>query len=113
MTQPLHPTDRLTASTINDEQLEALYQRAEDAEAERVRWLAFIERGMDTHMQFSVLRPDGTTEQLPCADWCYACRIERADTVIGRVQALAKEYPVWISTPLLDAALDTAVPREA
>jgi len=98
-------TDRLTASTINDEQLDELYVRAETAEAERVRWLAFIQRGLTEHMQFSVLRPDGTTEQLPCADWCYACRIEKADAVVARVQALAEEYPAWISTALIDAAL--------
>lgn len=51
-------------------------KRAEKAEAERDKWVAFIERGFDTHMQFGILNEDGTTEQMPCADWCYACKIE-------------------------------------
>ncbi|MFC8676732.1 hypothetical protein ACFUEN_29105 [Streptomyces griseorubiginosus] len=61
--------------------------RARTAEAAVHHWTAFIERGMDTHMQFSVLHPDGTTEQLPCADWCYACRIENAETALATAQA--------------------------
>lgn len=63
--------------------------RAERAEAEAARWLAFIERGLDTHMSFGVINPDGTTEQLPCADWCHACRVERAEAALGRVRELA------------------------
>lgn len=62
------------------EALASATERAAHAEAERNRWLAFIERGMDTHTQFSVIRDDGTLEQLPCADWCYACRLERTET---------------------------------
>lgn len=37
-----------------------------------------LERIPDVHMQFGLLNPDGTTEQLPCADWCYACRLDKA-----------------------------------
>jgi hypothetical protein len=57
---------------------------AEHWENEAKRWLAFIQRGMDTHTQFSLLHPDGTVEKLPCADWCYACRIERAEAELRR-----------------------------
>jgi hypothetical protein len=64
-------------------------READAARAESARWLAFIERGMDTHMQFSVVQPDGTTQQLPCADWCHACRVEKAEAAIERVRAQA------------------------
>lgn len=50
---------------------------AKQAEADRLR--ALIERGFDTHMQFGVTEPDGTTTMLPCADWCYACKLEKAE----------------------------------
>lgn len=50
----------------------------QEARADAARWLAFIERGFDEHMQFGVVHPDGTTEMLPCADWCYACKLEKA-----------------------------------
>ncbi|MFJ6085109.1 hypothetical protein ACIQI8_27245 [Streptomyces sp. NPDC092369] len=52
--------------------------RARTAEAAVRNWIAFINRGMDTHTQFSLLHPDGTLEQLPCVDWCHACRLEQA-----------------------------------
>lgn len=78
---------------------DGMYGRLAAAEAEVKRWLAFIERGMDTHMQFSTLKPDGTIEQLPCADWCYACRLDRteaerddAQAAITRVQQLADRW---------------------
>lgn len=54
---------------------------AEHWEGETKRWLAFIERGMETHMRFGVIREDGTREELPCADWCYACRLDRAEQI--------------------------------
>ncbi|MEV1063409.1 hypothetical protein [Streptomyces sp. NPDC050263] len=66
-------------------------ERVRQVEAEVQRWLAFIERGMDTHMQFSVIREDGSTEQLPCADWCYACRIEKAEGAVARVGELHRK----------------------
>lgn len=69
-------------------QARAWAARARAAEADVAHWLAFIERGMDTHMQFSVIK-DGVTEQLPCADWCYACRVERAEAAIERARGLA------------------------
>ncbi|MFJ1995287.1 hypothetical protein [Streptomyces asiaticus] len=89
-------------------------QRAKRAEAEVQRWLAFIERGITEHMQFGLLHPDGTTEQLPCADWCYACRVEKAEAAITRVRALRErtrvispdaQGPTWEA---LDIALDGA-----
>lgn len=102
-------TDRLTVDSINSDQLDELYddldryeevqgdmneqavrltRQAETAKAEAARWLAFIERGLDTHMAFSVIKSDGSTEQLPCADWCHACRVERAEAAVARVRAL-------------------------
>ena len=78
------------APTVADWERER--QRAEQAEAEAKRWLAFIERGMDTHMQFGVIKPDGSTEQLPCADWCYACRVERAEAAVARVRAALAQF---------------------
>ena len=67
-------------------------QRADQAEAEARRWLAFIERGIDTHMSFGVIHPDGTREQLPCADWCYACRVGRAEGTVRRVVDLCDRW---------------------
>ncbi|MFI5880870.1 hypothetical protein [Streptomyces sp. NPDC051554] len=107
--------DRHTIDTITTDALNALYEqleaaeetesqrqlatarealasattRAASAEAQAEHWLAFIER-FPNHMQFSVLRPDGTTALLPCADWCYACRVENAEAAIARVRALAE-----------------------
>lgn len=66
---------------------------AEYWEGETKRWLAFIERGMETHMRFGVIREDGTREELPCADWCYACRIEKAEVAINRVRHLTDDGP--------------------
>lgn len=68
---------------------------AEHWENEAKRWLAFIQRGMDTHTQFSLLHPDGTIEKLPCADWCYACRIEKSEAGAQRVSAL---YERWLKS---------------
>ncbi|WP_019060005.1 hypothetical protein [Streptomyces prunicolor] len=107
--------DRHTIDTITTDALNALYEqlkaaeetesqrqlatarealasattRAASAEAQAEHWLAFIER-FPNHMQFSLLRPDGTTALLPCADWCYACRVENAEAAIARVRALAE-----------------------
>ncbi|MDX5569830.1 hypothetical protein PYK79_50080 [Streptomyces sp. ID05-04B] len=75
-------------------------------EADVQRWLAFIERGMDTHMQFSVLRPDGTSEQLPCADWCHACRVEKAEAAITRVRALLDTHLGPLATAAVRRALE-------
>jgi hypothetical protein len=66
---------------------------AEHWEAETKRWLAFIERGMETHMRFGVIREDGTREELPCADWCYACRIQTAEAAITRIRHLTADGP--------------------
>lgn len=62
---------------------EARAREAQDM-AEQLR--AFIDRGFDTHAKFSVIAPDGSTEELPCADWCLACKIERAEATIERVR---------------------------
>ncbi|MBD3004730.1 hypothetical protein [Streptomyces sp. 5-10] len=68
------------------QRMEELTVRAEKGEAEVKKWLAFIERGLTQHMQFGVIHPDGTVEQLPCADWCYACRVEEAEGAVARVR---------------------------
>jgi hypothetical protein len=65
---------------MNDDLLEALYD-------ERDQLRAWLERGIDQHMAFGLIRPDGTDEQFPCADWCYACRLDRAEAerdMLGR-----------------------------
>lgn len=58
---------------------------AKQAEADNLR--AFIERGFDTHMQFGLLNADGTTTMLPCADWCHACKVEKAETERDELRA--------------------------
>ncbi|MEU6340246.1 hypothetical protein ABZ883_04755 [Streptomyces sp. NPDC046977] len=57
---------------------------------------ALVERMPTVHMQFSVLEPDGSTTLQPCADWCYACRIEQAEGAIERAHHLAD---VWDDAP--------------
>ena len=59
-----------------------------EAREEAARWLAFIERGMDNHMQFGVINEDGTTEQLPCADWCQRCKINRAEGKLAEARRM-------------------------
>lgn len=131
-------TDRHTVETITADALNALYEqldaaeateserqlaaarealasattRAASAEAQVKHWLEFIER-FPAHMQFSLAHPDGTTEQLPCADWCYACRLERAEAFKVSVANLLAEYEVgeWAlhsATIALRALLDQA-----
>lgn len=90
--------------------IQRLISRTEQAEADVKKWLAFIERGMDTHMSFGVINPDGTTEQLPCADWCYACRLEHAEAEAERLGAQYTEAMSGASklSHLLDAAREYA-----
>lgn len=77
-------------------------------EADVQRWLAFIERGMDTHMQFQRILPDGTSEQLPCADWCHACRVEKAEAAIARVRRLCElTIASSVRVQAIDQARDT------
>jgi hypothetical protein len=64
--------------------LQAALQEARD---EAAGWIACIQRGFDEHMQFSVLKPDGSTEQLPCADWCYACKLANTEAERDRLAA--------------------------
>lgn len=85
--------------------VEAELVQSDIAHAEAERWLTFIQRGLDTHMQFSVLGPDGIAEPLPCADWCYACRIEQAETFTTALAELiaAHEGDEWASHPATTA----------
>lgn len=100
MTVPVHPTpdlrdrlrraladaggwdfDRLEPHDFQDEtdRLLAIVQPELDVkQAEISRLIGFIERGFDTHMQFGVIGADGVTTMQPCADWCYACKLDLA-----------------------------------
>jgi hypothetical protein len=79
----------------------SLLARAEQAEAERDALAAqvaamtgMLERMPEVHMQFGLLHPDGTTEQLPCADWCYACKLQTAIERADRAEATVREQVV-------------------
>jgi hypothetical protein len=61
---------------VADAATDAVRPVLEEIFHDRARWLAFIERGMTEHMQFGLVKDDGTTEMLPCADWCVACKLE-------------------------------------
>lgn len=40
-----------------------------------------MEATPETHMRFGFIHPDGTYEEpTTCADWCYACKLERLQT---------------------------------
>lgn len=48
-----------------------------------------LEAFPEKHMRFGVLQKDGTIEQAQaCADWCYACKIDRLQR---RVDELEKQ----------------------
>lgn len=96
-TRHLHFIQKLCRSRS----LEALGRRAyaEDLKAkiseqahEIDRWLAFIERGITTHMQFNLRNPDGTTTELPCADWCHACEVEKLQAEVSQLNELVDAY---------------------
>jgi hypothetical protein len=83
---PLHRRQRVADA------LRAVVQPTLAAAQDRADQLqALIERGFDTHMQFSVLEADGTTTMLPCADWCYACKLEKAEAEVKRLRAGEEE----------------------
>jgi hypothetical protein len=47
-----------------------------------------IETIPETHMRFGYVRPDGSYEEpTRCADWCYACKLERLQTGFDTVRA--------------------------
>lgn len=71
--------------------LEAALIALRDAREEAARWLAFLERGMDTHIQFGVINKDGTTERLPCADWCQPCKIDRSEKKLAEARRMHDE----------------------
>lgn len=90
--------------------------------AENTRLRAFIGREITQHMRFGILRPDGTTEMLPCADWCYACRLEEArrerDELRDQLRRTRIELDHWMRviapelTEQRDLARATAVALE-
>jgi hypothetical protein len=63
--------------------------------AENVRILALMERLPDEHMRFGVLGEHGA-EMLPCADWCYACKVERQAAEIARLNKAVDIAKGWI-----------------
>jgi hypothetical protein len=91
-------------------------QRAEEAERQRDTAHRMMERFPDVHMRFGVV---GVVEpeDAACADWCYACRLNRAErqrdealAAVQRVRDLAHDMRnitgarAWAER--LDAALD-------
>lgn len=76
---------------------------AKQAETDNLR--AFIERGFDTHMQFGLLNADGTTTMLPCADWCHACKVEKAtargDIWKAKAVAIEQDRDALLNQPAL------------
>jgi hypothetical protein len=70
----------------------AVWPRLREARAGLDELREFIERGWDTHMRFGVLRQDGTTDLLPCADWCWACRLETAQAQAAAAEQLAEQW---------------------
>lgn len=47
------------------------------AQIDNQRLQAWMERIPQEHMRFGVIDSDGKTEMLECADWCYACKLDR------------------------------------
>lgn len=103
-----------------------LTRRAEEAEKQRDAAHRMLERIPDVHMRFGVV---GVVEpeDAACADWCYACRLERAETAVQRVRDLAdaadadvsgsfarrfggEPFPAKVPTEVLRAALDAKQP---
>jgi hypothetical protein len=60
--------------------------------AERDLLRGMIERIGTQHMRFGVIQADGTTEMLPCADWCYACKAERLASAEARLERIADAH---------------------
>jgi transcriptional regulator with XRE-family HTH domain len=50
---------------------------------------AIMERFPDVHMRFRVLGEPG---DLPCADWCYACKLDAATKRAEQAEREAREY---------------------
>jgi hypothetical protein len=47
-----------------------------------------LERMPEKHMRFNHLNPDGTVSEAGnCADWCYACKLEKLRSEVGRLEA--------------------------
>lgn len=87
---------------------------AKQAESDNLR--AFIERGFDTHMQFGLLNADGTTTMLPCADWCHACKVEKAtargDIWKARAVAIEQDRDALLNQPALRLCIYPACLRQ-
>ncbi len=79
----LRGVEQAYAAKENAELLDAL----DKADGEHVREISeyrktidvlnrILETFPDSHARFGVINPDGTSEILPCADWCHACKID-------------------------------------
>lgn len=47
------------------------------------RFQSWLERFPEVHMRFGVIDAEGETEMLPCADWCYACKLDQLQTELA------------------------------
>ncbi|MER7971048.1 hypothetical protein ABTX35_18975 [Streptomyces sp. NPDC096080] len=106
-THSLTPEDSHLLRTLIDAEI----RDVEAARTETAHWLAFIDRGMNNHIRFSLRNPDGSTEQLPCADWCYACHLSRAEAERDAAYRERAQLLAWLAalhpanavrTPALD-----------
>ncbi|MCP9947218.1 hypothetical protein [Actinomadura madurae] len=72
--------------------LDTVHARVEETERQRDAAHGMLERIPDVHMKFGIV---GVVEpeDAACADWCFACRLERAEAAVRRVQALVDSYP--------------------
>jgi type II secretory pathway pseudopilin PulG len=106
-------------ATIDGQQREALKTaarlRATEAERDLLRGMA--ERVPETHMQFGVISPDGAVEMQPCADWCWACKLDaaqaRAEQAKARIAAVRTVLDRYLGCASDEAAVLRAEVREA
>lgn len=71
----------------NDEALRQATAQLAEMTRQRDALARMVETIPETHMQFGFLRPDGTEEMMPCADWCYRCKLDRAEAERDRLAA--------------------------
>lgn len=76
-----------------------------DAQAAQVATMTEVmERVPEAHMRFGIVGDPRPIDEMPCADWCYACKLEHAEGEADRLRALA--------TVVLDACeADPFIPR--
>lgn len=113
-------TDRKTASTINDAELDELYDDLDelravargycpacgrgDAAPTVEHWEEQRDRASQAEQQLRLT--DAMRQQNLDAAAAAVQRAERAEAALARIQALADEHPAGIDTALIHAALD-------